>query len=88
LIKADGANIGTINEIQDKGENITKVEEGMQVAISMRKPTIGRQIAENDVLYVNVREEEKGLISGLLSVEEAELLETVLEIRRRRKSTI
>ncbi len=88
LIKADGANIGTINEIQDKGENITKAEEGMQVAISMRKPTIGRQIAENDVLYVNVREEEKGLISGLLSVEEAELLETVLEIRRRRKSTI
>ncbi len=88
LIKADGANIGTINEIQDKGENITKVEEGMQVAISMRKPTIGRQIAENDVLYVNVREEEKGLISGLLSAEEAELLETVLEIRRRRKSTI
>ncbi|NQE45406.1 putative translation initiation factor IF-2, partial [ANME-1 cluster archaeon GoMg2] len=71
-----------------KGENITKAEEGMQVAISMRKPTIGRQIAENDVLYVNVREEEKGLISGLLSAEEAELLETVLEIRRRRKSTI
>lgn len=88
LIKADGANIGTIHEIQDKGENITKAEEGMQVAISMRKPTIGRQIAENDVLYVNVREEEKGLISGLLSAEEAELLETVLEIRRRRKSTI
>ena len=86
LIKADGANIGIIHEIQDKGENMDTAAEGMQVAISMRKPTIGRQINESDVLYVNVHEEEKEQLSGLLSADEDELVETVLEIKRKRKS--
>jgi len=86
LLKADGANIGTINEIQDSGENISRAEEGMQVAISMRKPTVGRQIRENEVLYVNIPEEEKELLGGLLSPDDAALLEKVSEIKRRRRS--
>ncbi|MCK4735702.1 MAG: hypothetical protein KAT65_24825, partial [Methanophagales archaeon] len=52
----------------------------MQVAISMKKPTMGRQIKENDVLYVDIPEEEmkemktsKG--KGLLSADEEEILE-------------
>ncbi len=85
LIKADGANIGIIHEIQDKGENMDTAAEGMQVAISMRKPTIGRQINESDVLYVNVHEEEKEQLSGLLSADEDELVETVIAIKRKRK---
>jgi len=86
LLKADGANIGTINEIQDSGENISRAEEGMQVAISMRKPTVGRQIRENEVLYVNIPEEEKELLGGLLSPDDAALLEKVSEIKRRRRN--
>ncbi len=90
LIKADGTAIGAINEIQDKGESIKKAEQGMQVAISMKKPTVGRQINENDVLYVDIREEEmkkmKTLSEGsLLSVEEENILEELLEIKRKCK---
>ena len=86
LIKADGANIGIVHEIQDKGENMDNAAEGMQVAISMRKPTIGRQINESDVLYVNVHEEEKEPLSGLLSADEDKLVETVIAIKQKRKS--
>jgi translation initiation factor 5B len=90
LIKTDGTAVGAINEIQDKGESIKKAEQGMQVAISMKKPTVGRQINENDVLYVDIREEEmkkmKTLSEGsLLSVEEENILEELLEIKRKCK---
>lgn len=81
LIRADGVGIGVINEIQDKGESIKSAEQGMQVAISMKKPTVGRQIKENDVLYVDISDEEIKMLKGLLSVDEEEVLEELLEIR-------
>ncbi|MGB2841344.1 MAG: translation initiation factor IF-2 [Halobacteriota archaeon] len=87
LIKADGTAIGAINEIQDKGESIKKADAGMQVAISMKKPTVGRQIMENDVLYVDISEEEMKkmkMLSGLLSAEEEEVLEELVRIKRKR----
>ena len=84
LIKADGTAVGAINEIQDKGESIRKAEQGMQVAISMKKPTVGRHILEQDVLYVDIgKEEQEELkkIKGLLSVDEEEVLAELLEIK-------
>jgi translation initiation factor 5B len=84
LIKADGTAVGAINEIQDKGESIRKAEQGMQVAISMKKPTVGRHILERDVLYVDIgKEEQEELrkIKGLLSVDEEEVLAELLEIK-------
>jgi translation initiation factor 5B len=88
LIKADGANVGPINEIQDKGENLSRAEQGMQVAIALRKPTVGRHINENDILYVNLSEDEITELkkrSGVLSPGEEEVLEELLEIKRKRQ---
>jgi translation initiation factor 5B len=88
LIKVDGTNVGAINEIQDKGESIKSAEQGMQVAIALKKPTVGRHINENDVLYVNISEDEaKELkLGGVLSPEEEEVLEELAEIKRKRAS--
>jgi translation initiation factor 5B len=88
LIKADGTNIGAINEIQDKGESIKSAEQGMQVAIALKKPTVGRQINENDVLYVNISEDaaKELKLGGVLSPEEEEVLEELAEIKRKRAS--
>ena len=88
LLKQDGVNIGPINEVQDKGENIQRAEQGMQVAIALRKPTVGRHINENDVLYVNLNEEEITELKkrgGVLSPEEEEVLEQLAEIKRKRQ---
>ena len=86
LVKFDGTRIGAINEIQDKGGSIKEAMVPMQVAISMKKPTVGRQIKENDVLYVDITEEEmkemktsKG--KGLLSADEEEILEELERIK-------
>ena len=83
LIKADTTNIGTINEIQDKAESIKSAGLGMQVAISMKKPTVGRQINENDLLYVDISEEEANALSGLLSADEEDILEELMELKRK-----
>ena len=84
LIKADGTNIGTINEIQDKAENIKSAGLGMQVAISMKKPTVGRQINENDILYVDISKEEAKSLTGLLSADEEDVLAELMELKGRR----
>jgi translation initiation factor 5B len=83
LIKADGTNIGTINEIQDKAESIKSAGLGMQVAISMKKPTVGRQINENDILYVDISKEEAKALSGLLSADEEDVLAELMELKGR-----
>ena len=85
LIKSDGTNIGSINEIQNRGESIATADEGMQVAISMKKPTFGRQIKENEILYVDVDIEEMNKLRGLLSPDEEKLLTEVYEIKTDRR---
>jgi len=85
LIKSDGTNIGSINEIQNRGESIATADEGMQVAISMKKPTFGRQIKENEILYVDVDIEEMNKLRGLLSPDEEKLLTEVYEIKANRR---
>ncbi|MEA2000231.1 MAG: translation initiation factor IF-2, partial [Euryarchaeota archaeon] len=83
LIKADGTNIGTINEIQDKAESIKSAGLGMQVAISMKKPTVGRQINENDLLYVDISKEEAKALTGLLSADEEDVLAELMKLKRK-----
>jgi translation initiation factor 5B len=57
LVRAeDGEEIGEIQQIQEKGKALPEAEKGMQVAISMDKPIVGRHIFEKDTLYVKVPE--------------------------------
>ncbi len=57
LIRAeDGQEIGDIQQIQDKGEAVPHASKGMEVAISVEKPIVGRHIFEKDLLYVKVPE--------------------------------
>lgn len=57
LVRADdGEDVGELGQIQDKGKNVSEATRGMQVAVSMDKPTIGRHLFEKDILYVKVPE--------------------------------
>jgi translation initiation factor 5B len=57
LIRAeDGADVGVVQQIQDKGKAISEATQGMQVAASMDKPIVGRHVFEKDILYVKVTE--------------------------------
>ncbi len=88
LMSEDGRLIGEILQIQDKGKTIEEALRGMQVAISIDKPTVGRQISEGDVLYVAVPDHHIRALSSKfkdrLSGEDLELLGRISEISRRR----
>jgi translation initiation factor 5B len=84
----DGADVGVIEQIQEKGEALSEAEMGMQVAISIDKPVVGRHVFEKDVLYVKVPEADaKALLSAFmdkLSVEEQEALNEYAGIMRKK----
>lgn len=84
----DGGNdVGTVHQIQDRGKNIDEALQGMQVAISMQEPMVGRQVKEGQILYTVPREEEVKLLKerffDKLEKEELDLLEEIVKIRRK-----
>ena len=84
----DGNEIGEIQQIQEKGEVLPEADQGMQVAISMEKPVVGRHIFENDLLYVKVPENHaKMLLTEFideLSIGEQEALKEYVQIMRKK----
>jgi translation initiation factor 5B len=90
LMRDDGENIGSILQIQDKGKPIPEATKGMQVAISIDKAIIGRNVDEGSILYVDIPEQHykmfKQTYANILSAEEHALLEEIAEIKRRRKA--
>ncbi|MEM2097921.1 MAG: translation initiation factor IF-2, partial [Methanothrix sp.] len=88
LIREDGAVVGTIRGIQQRNENIPMATVGQEVAISIDGPTVGRQIHEGDLLYVNIPEKHARIIEQELkqkmSQDEIEVFEKFLEIKRKK----
>jgi translation initiation factor 5B len=89
LVRAeDGEEIGEIQQIQEKGKALSEAEQGMQVAISMDKPIVGRHIFEKDILYVKVPElHAKALLTTFmdrLTTEEQEALNEYTNIMRKK----
>ncbi len=89
LMRKDGKNIGKIKEIQSETQNISEAKRGQRVAISLPDVTVGRQIKEGDILYTNVRESDykkiKEYLHEYLSPDELEVLNEIVEIRRKKK---
>jgi len=88
LVGKDGGEIGEILQIQDRGKAIPEAKAGMQVALSLDKPIVGRHIYEGDVLFVKVPEAHaKALLTRFqdrLSLDEFEALNEFVNIIRRK----
>lgn len=89
LIRAeDGSDIGEVQQIQDRGKAIAEAKQGMQVAVSMNRPVVGRHVFEKDILYVKVPESDaKALLTthlDKLTADEQELLKEYSEAMRKR----
>lgn len=87
LAKMDGTFIGRIVQIQERGESLPEASQRMQVAISMREPTLGRQVREGETLYVDVPESHiRNLIRNYrdtLSPDEEECLKEFVRVKRK-----
>jgi translation initiation factor 5B len=54
VVNEEGKKIGTVHQIQESGKAIEEATVGMQVAVSIKEPTIGRQINEGDIFYTDL----------------------------------
>ena len=87
VINQNGSKVGIIHQIQDKGKNIEEARKGMQVAVSIRGPTIGRQINEGDFFYTDLNSRQAKLLSEKfghrLNEEEKEIFDFIVNLKRK-----
>jgi translation initiation factor 5B len=87
VINEEGKKVGTVHQIQESGKAMEEATTGMQVAVSLKEPTIGRQINEGDVFYTDLNSRQaKQLVerfSHRLNDKEKEILNIVLVMKRK-----
>jgi len=83
----NGNVVGKIKGLQSEGENISSARVGMEVAMAIDGATVGRQIKEEDFLFINVPERHAKVLEheiyDSLSTDEQETLERFLDIKRK-----
>jgi translation initiation factor 5B len=86
VINEKGKKIGIVHQIQNEGKNLEVAAKGTQVALSIKEPTVGRQINEGDVFYTDLNSREARLLlerfSDRLSEEEQEIFNFILSKKR------
>lgn len=87
VINEEGKKVGTVHQIQESGKAMDEAKTGMQVAVSIKEPTIGRQINEGDVFYTDINSRQaKQLVerfSHRLNEKEKEVLNLILSLKRK-----
>jgi translation initiation factor 5B len=87
VIDDNGRRIGEILQIQDKGKDLQEATKGMQVAASIDKATVGRNVAEGQTLIVDIPEKHVKILQSRygteLSPEEDELIKSLVQLKRR-----
>ena len=51
VMNMSGEIIGSVHGMQDKGDSVSEAISGMQIALSMNEPIVGRHVNEGDILY-------------------------------------
>jgi translation initiation factor 5B len=86
VIDEDGKKIGVVHQIQNEGKNLDVADKGMQVALSIKGPTIGRQINEGDIFYTDLNSREARLLlerfPDRLSEDEQGIFDFILSKKR------
>ena len=85
LLRSDGKSIGRIKSIQKDNKTVEKANLGDEVAISVPGPTIGRQVNEEDILYLDIPESDAKwlLTEGKITPEEKDSLLEFLKVKRK-----
>ncbi|SFM23567.1 translation initiation factor IF-2 [Methanolobus profundi] len=83
----DGEVVGKVKGLQMRGENVSEAKIGMEVAMAIEGATVGRQIKEEDTLFVNVPERHakkmEHEIYDSMTADELETLDAFLAMKRK-----
>ena len=90
LIRKDGARVGKVEGMQDKGKNLKSSSKGQKVAMSIKNAMFGKDFDEGDVLYVDIPENHYKILEselkGKLTEDEYETLNEIVDIKRKGNS--
>ncbi len=91
VVNEEGKKVGTVHQIQDSGKAIEEATVGMQIAVSIKEPTIGRQINEGDIFYTDLNSRQaKQLLERFnhrLNDQEKEILNMLVALKRKSDPT-
>ncbi|MCL6500760.1 MAG: translation initiation factor IF-2 [Candidatus Pacearchaeota archaeon] len=90
LLNEKGEEIDKVKGMQLENKSIEKATAGMELAISLPRVTFGRQVKEDEVLYVGLTEDEFRKWKEnkkYLSASEIKVLQEIAEIKRKSKAT-
>jgi translation initiation factor 5B len=87
LMSEKGVFVGTVKGIQKEKENLPEAKRGMEVAVAIDGPVVGRQIHEGCLLYSELPPQVVRLFESkfkkYLSEDEIEVLEEIKEMKRK-----
>ena len=85
LMNKEGVELGTVEQLQDQGKALNEAKTGDEIAISVRGPTLGRQIKENETIFTMPKSHEAKILRtkllGSLTEEEKGVLEEIIGIK-------
>ncbi len=85
-MNSSGKTVGTISQIQNKGENLDESPQGSEISVSMTEPIVDRHIHEGETLFTVPKSIEAKTLQtkfiSRLTVDEVKILEKIIEIRR------
>ena len=84
LIGADGREAGRIKSIHSKEDTLKEAKQGDEVAVGIEGVTAGRQINEDDIIYVDLIESAVKQLANLeINDDEKAALEETIKIKRK-----
>jgi translation initiation factor 5B len=87
LMTHSGNVVGSVESMQDKGENLSSIFKGQRVAMAIKGGIVGKDFEEGDILYVDVPEKHYKILErefkDKLSENEFETLNEILDINRK-----
>ncbi|MGA1819721.1 MAG: translation initiation factor IF-2 [Thermoplasmatota archaeon] len=88
VMRDDGKVLGRIVSMQSDKRTLKEAKMGDEVAMAISGPMVGRHFNEEDVLYIDLPEHKvPDLQKGELSIEEREVLEHIIQVKRKEKPT-
>lgn len=90
LMREDGTQIGKVESMQDKGDNLQSASKGSKVAMAIKEAVFDRDFEEGEILYVNIPENHFKILEtelkGKLNDDELNILQEIGDIKRKEDS--
>ena len=83
VMHPDGTEVGVLKALQQEGKSVQQAAEGTELAASIDGGVVGRNLAEDDVLYVVISETAARIFRTVeLSASERAVLDEIIRMRR------